>query len=83
MTKSTRCNNRPNWDVRVTLQVLFSSQANGILKRECAVLPRGSKSAAMPEEATQSTNLPFERKWWYIALYRKVLPVPPGPCMKK
>jgi hypothetical protein len=32
--------------------------SSGILKRECDVLPPGSKSAAIPDEATASAIFP-------------------------
>lgn len=60
-----------------------SVQSSGILKSECAVLPLGNKSDAMPDEATQRTIFPCDRYRLHRVLYRKVLPVPAGPCKKK
>jgi hypothetical protein len=42
----------------LTLQVDFSLISNGMQKVECAVLPLGSNSEAIPLEATLITILP-------------------------
>jgi len=49
----------------------------GILNRECAVRPPGSKSAATPEEATARTISFSDRNREMIAFQRNVFPVPP------
>ncbi|GKA61412.1 hypothetical protein Tco_0760819 [Tanacetum coccineum] len=43
---------------------------SGILNRECAVLPDGSSSDAIPEDATASTILSSERIWSIFASRR-------------
>ncbi|KAG2565199.1 hypothetical protein PVAP13_7NG050134 [Panicum virgatum] len=60
-----------------------SSITMGILNRECAVRPPGSKSAATPDEATARTMCFSDRKREMIAFQRNVFPVPPYPYTKK
>jgi hypothetical protein len=60
-----------------------SSITIGILKRECAVRPLGSKSEATPEDATARTICFSERKREMSTFQRKVFPVPPYPYTKK
>lgn len=55
----------------------------GILNVECAVRPRGSNRAAIPEDATQMTIAPSLRNLLQRTLYRKFFPVPPWPLRKK
>ena len=55
----------------------------GIANLECAVLPPGSKVAAIPLEATVKTIPPVDLIVEASALQRKVLPVPPKPYTKK
>ncbi len=56
-----------------------SSMFMGIANLECAVLPPGSKSDAIPLEATLRTMSPLERSAAESDLQIKVLPVPPYP----
>ncbi|XP_058211926.1 uncharacterized protein LOC131324114 isoform X2 [Rhododendron vialii] len=59
------------------------SLSSGILKRECAVRPFGKIDAATPEVAVASAILLADLMVVSKVRYRKVLPVPPGPSMKK
>ncbi|KAM3257292.1 hypothetical protein ACQJBY_049554 [Aegilops geniculata] len=59
-----------------------SSQLNGILNLECAVLPPGMIEAATPDVAVAIAMFPSLRTLASSALYRKVFPVPPGPSTK-
>ncbi|GKA39702.1 hypothetical protein Tco_0732253 [Tanacetum coccineum] len=56
-----------------------SSKFSGIWKRECAVLPDGNNSVAIPEAATVRTILSSDRKTLVTAFHRNVFPVPPWP----
>jgi hypothetical protein len=49
----------------------------GILNFECAVLPPGSKSEAIPLDATVKTISPLDLRFDASVLHIKVLPVPP------
>jgi hypothetical protein len=42
----------------LTLHIEFCLISNGILKRECGVLPPGNNSATIPDEAATSAILP-------------------------
>ncbi|XP_058187525.1 uncharacterized protein LOC131304326 isoform X3 [Rhododendron vialii] len=66
-----------------TLQDSLPSLSSGILKRECAVRPFGKIDAATPEVAVASAILLADLMVASKARYKKVLPVPPGPSMKK
>ncbi|KAG5532560.1 hypothetical protein RHGRI_027004 [Rhododendron griersonianum] len=65
------------------MQDSLPSLSSGILKRECAVRPFGKIDAATPEVAVASAILLADLMVASKARYRKVLPVPPGPSMKK
>ena len=66
----------------VKLHVLLSASLIGILNLECVVRPPGNMDAAIPEVAVAIAINPSERTLASSALYRKVLPVPPGPSIK-
>ena len=68
---------------REILHVEVSFNLIGIFRRECAVLPPSIKSAAIPEEATGNAISPCDLTFASIVLYKNVLPVPPGPSIKK
>ena len=55
------------------LHVENSSSLNGILNRECAVLPPLIKSAAIPEEATANAISPHNLTFASIVLYKNLL----------
>ncbi|XP_058187529.1 uncharacterized protein LOC131304326 isoform X6 [Rhododendron vialii] len=67
----------------VTIMDSLPSLSSGILKRECAVRPFGKIDAATPEVAVASAILLADLMVASKARYKKVLPVPPGPSMKK
>jgi hypothetical protein len=52
---------------------------SGMWNRECAVLPPGTSSAAIPLDATAKTIFPSARSDVLIAFQRNVFPVPPYP----
>ena len=63
--------------------MLLSPILIGILNLECAVRPLGNIDAAIPDVAVvMAINLSDQTLAWG-ALYRNVLPVPPGPSTKK
>jgi hypothetical protein len=49
----------------------------------CAVLPPLIRSAAIPEEAVANAISSQDLTLASIVLYKNVLPVPPGPSIKK
>ncbi|KAI9082903.1 hypothetical protein K1719_035046 [Acacia pycnantha] len=55
----------------------------GMQNHKCAVLPDGSRVAAIPLDATLSMIPPFDLTEAVNAFHIKVLPVPPKPCKKK
>jgi hypothetical protein len=57
--------------------------SNGILKRECGVLPPGSNRDAIPEDATAKATFALLRTKLSRVVHKKVLPVPPYPYTKK
>ncbi len=65
------------------LQVDVQSGSKGNLKRECAVFPPVSRSAAIPLAATASAIFPLIRSLAKIFSMTKDFPVPPGPSRKK
>jgi len=54
----------------------------GILSLECAVLPPGNNSAAIPDDATASAILFFDLIKFNNCVFKKLFPVPPGPSTK-
>ena len=60
----------------------LSSIGGYILNCEWCVRPSISKSDAIPVEATGITDLPCPCNMLISVLYKKVLPVPPGPSRK-
>ncbi|KAF5464538.1 hypothetical protein F2P56_014609, partial [Juglans regia] len=66
----------------LTLQVIFLSRSNGILKRECDVRSPGKIDAATPDDAVARAIKFFDLTVARGALYKNVLPVPLGPSMK-
>ncbi|PKY50737.1 hypothetical protein RhiirA4_531162, partial [Rhizophagus irregularis] len=69
--------------LREMLQVESSCNFRGILKREWAVLPPSIKSTEIPEEAIANAISLWDLTVASKVLYKKVLPVPPGPSTKK
>ena len=63
-------------------EVLFSWHGTGKPNCLCAVIPLMSV-AAMPVEATHSTDLPVARTLCVSVWYRYDFPEPPGPSKKK
>ena len=63
--------------------MLLSPILIGILNIECAVHPLGNIDAAIPDVAVAMAINPLDRTLARRALYRNVLPVPPGPSMEK
>jgi hypothetical protein len=63
------------------VQTVLSPSFIRILNLECAVRPPGMIEAAIPYVATV-INL-IERTLASNALYKNILPVPPGPSTKK
>jgi hypothetical protein len=72
-----------SFDSKVMLQVDVGSKFIGILRREWAVRPPGNRRAAIPEEANASAILLLDLTYARMHEYKKVLPVPPGPSIKK
>jgi hypothetical protein len=70
-------------DCFVKLQVLVSPILIGILNLEWAVRPPGNIDAAIPDVAVVMAISPLDRTLARSALYRNVLPMPPGPSKKK
>ena len=67
----------------VILHVENSLRLRGILNLECAVLPFCNNKAAIPDEATAKAISLLARTLAKTVLYKNVLPVPPGPSIKK
>lgn len=44
------------------VQVEYSLMIIGILNRECDIVPPGTNNAAIPEEVTERTIVPLDRK---------------------
>ena len=64
------------------LHIEFSRMSRGILKQECGVRPPGSKSAAIPDDATASAIFPLPLIKFSKVVHKNVLPVPPYPYTK-
>jgi hypothetical protein len=67
----------------VKLHMLLSPILIGILNLERAVRPPGNIDAAIPDVAVAMAINPLDRTLARRALYRNILPVPPGPSTKK
>ncbi|RGB31576.1 hypothetical protein C1646_791777, partial [Rhizophagus diaphanus] len=65
------------------LHVEDSFNLSRILNRLCAVLPHIIKRAVMPDDATAIAISPDDLTVASKVLYKNVLPVPPGPSIKK
>jgi hypothetical protein len=63
--------------------MLLSPILIGILNLERAVRPSGNIDAAIPDVAVAMAINPLDRTLARRALYRNILPVPPGPSTKK
>jgi hypothetical protein len=65
------------------LQIVLSPTFIEILNLEYAVRPPGLIEATIPDVAVATTISPIERTLASKALFKKVLPLPPGPSAKK
>ena len=59
------------------VETYWSVNSKGNLNLECAVLPEGSSSDAIPEEATAKTIFAYDLSVVIIVFHKKVFPVPP------
>ncbi|GKD01558.1 hypothetical protein Tco_1171832 [Tanacetum coccineum] len=79
MIRSHSLSKSANWLFLFMLHVHSSCKLSGILNLECAVLPDGSSSDVIPEDATSRTILYSKCKTHANDFHKKVFLVPPWP----